>query len=241
MTTPAGRVNHPDTQAPAHVEGTTPIPQETPRMSQLRLHAPAALIALAAVLVAGCGSTGLVNQWGMPGFSTPIHSVLVIAIKRTESNRRIMEDAFVTELGKRGVKATASYGVFPAALPDTQAVRDYVLANHLEGVLVAARLPAEEQTRSTPGYTTRESRTAYSPWTHRYNTYLVEVEHEGTTVSERVIPHRVDLWYSDHKGGQLVWTALGRSVDPSSASQVSKEMCTVVVSQLAKEGFIARP
>jgi hypothetical protein len=207
-------------------------------MIRIRPWILAAALALWIATTSGCASTGLVNRWGLPGFNTPMKKMLVVAIKRTEVNRRIMEDGFVSELGRYGVTATASYAVFPDAVPDTDAVREYVRANALNGVLVAARLPTVSHTQVTPGYTSTEARNVYSTWSGRYRTYFTEVQHEATSETQSIVPHRVDVWYADGRGGQLVWTAEGRRVDPSSASQVSKELCAVTVAQLAKSGVI---
>lgn len=206
-------------------------------MSRFTYRTLGLLAALGAFVLAGCASTGLVNVWAMQDFTTPMRSMLVVVMKRNEGNRRIMEDAFVRELDKYGVKATAAYKVFPA-VPDTAEVRQYVLDNHLNGVLVAARLPTRHETQEVPGYTTSEARTRYNSWTGRYQTYYTQVEVQPTTETVRVVPHRVDVWYSDHKGGELVWTAEGRSIDPSSANQVSQEISSDIVPALAKAGMI---
>ncbi len=208
-------------------------------MSRYRFRLPALLGALAVMALAGCASTGLVNVWSSQDFSTPMHSMLVVVMKRNEGNRRIMEDAFVKELGKYGVQATAAYKVFPA-FPDTEEVRQYVRENHIEGVLVAARLPTQRRTEEQPGYVTSEARTRYNNWTGRYHTYYAQVAVEPTTDTVRIVPHRVDVWYADGKGGELVWTAEGRSIDPSSTNQVSREVSSAIVPELAKAGIIPR-
>lgn len=204
----------------------------------IRFTRTAAALVIAVALAAGCASTGLINMWSMQGFDTPIRSMLVVAMKPNEGNRRIIEDAFVAELAKYGVAGTPSYTEWATALPDTQGVRDYVIANKLEGVLVAARLPTREVTETTAGYTTRETRVAYNSWAGRYQTYYVDVEHEPKTQTQHIVPHRIDVWYADGKGGSMVWTVETESFDPSSVTQVSQEMTGVVVPELAKSGII---
>jgi hypothetical protein len=207
-------------------------------MSPTRNRVTTWVLALAVLACFGCASAGLVNMWAMPGFDMPMKSMLVIAMKPNETHRRIMEDAFVGELRKYDVTATASYTAFAGALPDTQAVREYVRANALDGVLVAVRLPTQESTLVNPGYTTTESRTRYNAWTGRYDQYYTEFKHEPTTETQRIVPHRVEVWQADGKGGRIVWTAEGRSIDPSSANQVSKDMCGAVLPELVKADVI---
>src|SRR5207248_8464841 len=139
---------------------------------------------------------------------------------------------------KHGVAATASYSVWPSALPDTDDVRQYVRDNHINGVLVAVREPTEQRQQLTPGYVSTEPRTYYSYWTGRYRTYFYNVEHEPVVETFRIVPHRIDVWQADAQGGQMVWTAQGRSLDPSSANDVSREVSKSIVPELAKAGVI---
>ena len=72
-----------------------------------------ALACLAAGALGGCAAnTQLVDMWRDPtAVRRPIHRMLVVAIRRDETSRRIWEDGFVAALNKEGVDAT------PAALP----------------------------------------------------------------------------------------------------------------------------
>jgi len=199
----------------------------------------AGALVLGAGLAGGCAmSTRVTNMWALPDFSTPLHSMLVIAMKNNDANRRIMEDAFVRELGKHGVAATPSYSLWPSTLPDTNAVSQYVHDNGIEGVLVAVREPTEQRRDVIPGYVTTEPRTYYSYWAGRYRTYWYDVEHEPTVETYSIVPHRIDVWQADAQGGQMVWTAQGRSIDPSSTTDVSREVSKSIVPELAKSGVI---
>lgn len=203
-----------------------------------RTVALAGLISLVAASLFGCASSGLVNVWRDPQPPpAPMHSVLVIAIKKDEGRRRLMEDAFVAALDKRGVRATPSYRLFPSAVPDTQEVIEAVRRDGYDGIIVSSRLEPESLETATTGYRTREPRARYVPWTQSYRTYYVEVEHPGEVQVERIIRHRVDVW-STKEGGRLLWTAEGRSVDPTSSSDVNKEITGNVMPELEKSGII---
>ena len=167
-------------------------PSQTRRSVQL---AWPLLVLCAAASLVGCASTGLVNAWRDPtGPPVPLQNVLVIAAKKDVALRRLMEDAFVSELGKRGVKATPSYQLFASDIPDTQDVIDAVRQNGYEGVIVASRLDTQMETSFVPGYTTTEPRTRYNPWTQTYRTYYVGVHHPGYVETDRIVRHRVDVW-----------------------------------------------
>jgi F0F1-type ATP synthase membrane subunit c/vacuolar-type H+-ATPase subunit K len=208
------------------------------RRNVVSIAACALLLAALAVGLGGCAGTGLVNMWADSEIRAPLRNVYVIAVKPDEGSRRIMEDAFVSELGKYGVTATPSYRNYPAALPDSNTVREHVRAAGYDGVVVAARLETVMRTNEVAPYTTTEARTAYSSWTGRYHTYYVDVVHEGETETTTIVPHRVDVWAADGVGGHLVWTGEGRSIDPNSSSQVSKEIIDRILPELAKARIV---
>jgi hypothetical protein len=208
-------------------------------------HAAARLLSLlvlaaAALGVAGCGSSQLMNMWRNPDLpATPMDHLFVIAVKNDPARRRIMEDAFVKALSSHGVEATPSYRVFPDALPDSAQVRDSVRAGGYDGVLVASRLPSQTSSVYVPGYTTIEPRTRYNTWRNAYYTYYVDVVHPGYVEEQKLVRHRVDVW-SVGDNGQLVWSAVGQSIDPQSLSQVSQEISGRIVPELVKTGVIRK-
>lgn len=187
---------------------------------------------LAALLLAGCASTGLVDKWSAPGYAEPMNEMLVIAVKPDEAQRRVMEDAFVEELSHHDVRAIPSYMAFNGAVPDTQAVRQYVRRHGVDGVLVAVGLPEEHELQTYPPHTATEPVSVYDYWTGTYNVYYMDVVHRSPTTIVEVIPHRIDVWHANGRGGELVWTGRTRSMDPASASAVSEEVSHRIVPAL---------
>ena len=189
---------------------------------------------------AGCATSGLVNAWRDPtGPGAPLDNVLVIAVKPDEGARRLMEDAFVSALAREGLRATPSYRLFGTAVPDTQQVIDAVARDGYDGVIVSSRLSTDTVETYVPGYTTTEPRTRYSTWRQRYHTYYVDVEHPGYVAVDRIARHRVEVW-SVTDGGRLLWTAEGQSIDPTSNSQINKEITKAVIPELVESGILAR-
>ena len=79
--------------------------------------------------------------------NSPLKKILVIAVRKDAVWRRIWEDAFVAEFSNDGVKAIASYNLFPNALPDTNQVAGAVQENEFDGILV--NRPLEQGNRNT--------------------------------------------------------------------------------------------
>ena len=196
-----------------------------------------ALLALALPL-AGCASSGLTNQWRDPAYGAPpMKNLLVIAMKRDPTRRRLWEDGLVGPLSRHGMTATPSYLRFPNALPDTQEVIAVVRAHAYDGVVVVSRLPDDAEHRVEPGVVTTVPVVTPDTWTNRYTRYWEQQQREATIAEQRVVRHVVELWATSG-GGRVVWSATGESVDPGSIEQVKRELAGSVVPALAKQKLI---
>ena len=130
------------------------------------------LLLFAVLLLGGCAASAhLTDMWSDPEAGGPaMRRTFVFAMERDEAKRRIMEDAFVSALTKRGVTADPSYRLFPASVPDSGVIQDAIEHGNYDGVIAISRLSTQTQTNYVPGYTTTETRTRYNPWTGRYRT-----------------------------------------------------------------------
>ncbi len=211
-----------------------------PRPALARLRSVSLLLPALAAVLSGCATSGLTDQWRDTQYrGGALTKVLVIAVTPAASRRRMLEDAFVSALGRHGATATPSYRLFEAATPDTQEVIEAVRANGFDGVLVASKMTTLVDRREVRGYTSAEERGRFNPWTQRYHAYLVEVRHPGYTETERVVRHRVDVW-TTRDGGTLLWTAVGSSVDPASGTQIDREITAHVIPQLIHAGVLTK-
>ena len=195
----------------------------------------------ALALLAGCGAgTQLTNMWADPEYgNAPMHSIVVVAMRDDPRRRRIMEDAYAAQLERHGVEVTSSYTLFPRAVPDTDEIFRAVEDRRIDGVLMVSPLPTERQSYYVPGYVTTRPVYGYNPWTGRYHERWAYVHQPGHREVQRTARHQIDL-YDTGADSRLVWTAVGESIDPSSANEVSQEVARRVVPELQKRGIIAR-
>lgn len=192
----------------------------------------------ALLLMAGCGTTSLVNMWRDPQYSSgSLRSVMVIAVRKDPVVRRIWEDAFVHQFTKEGVTATPSYQVFPDAMPDTDAVRQHVRDKGYDGVLITSRVGAQEVATYVPGYVTKEPVTVFRPLWGSYVTYYRDVYHPGYTEVDSAVHVRTDLWTNPGEG-KLVWSGTSTTLDPRSSANFSHEVSDLVVDELRKNHVI---
>jgi hypothetical protein len=164
--------------------------------------------------------------------------MLVIAVRKEATKRRIWEDAFAGELVKHGVAATASYSLFPDAPPDTNQVITTVQTNGFDGILVILRLPTETNTHYVQGYTTVERNVNFLSYWHRYGAYYREIEHPGYVDSQTVAIRSIDVTTTGN-GGKMIWSATSRTPDPGSVADVQRGIAGLVVSELARRSIIS--
>jgi hypothetical protein len=190
-------------------------------------------------LMCGCASSTLVDKWHDPSFKAPpLSKMLVIAVRKEATKRRIWEDAFTGELVKHGVAATSSYSLFPDAPPDTNQVIATAQANGFDGILVILRLPTETNTHYVQGYITVEQNVNSLSYWQRYGSYYREIEHPGYVDSQKVAIRAIDVTTTGN-GGKMIWSATSRTPDPGSVTDVQRGIAGLVISELAQRSIIS--
>lgn len=190
------------------------------------------------VLIGGCAAPAMVDLWRDPSYqSGPMRNVLMISLQPDAGRRRIIEDTFVTQLGRLGAQVTPSYREFPTAAPDTQQVIASFEKNGYDGVLVSRALPSIEQTRYVRGYTTTEPITRRRPFQGAYRTVYREVYHEGYTETDRVIRIQVEAWATQGEG-RLVWSGTSEIINPGSFDQSKDQVIAHFARELSRSGVV---
>jgi hypothetical protein len=209
----------------------------------------------------GCTSSKLVDIWHDPVHQIlPLRRILVIAVRKDATKRRIWEDAFSSELAKHNVAATPSYSLFFDVPPDTSQVVDAVSANRFDGIMVILSLPPDTSTYHFEGYTTIENYTRYPlndnqrvryayrkyPFSDQdayhtsywqiYRTYYRQIEHPGYTDTTTTDIRAIDVTTTG-KDGRLIWSALCRTQDPRSVMDVQIGIARLVLKELTKNNI----
>jgi hypothetical protein len=113
-------------------------------------------LACVPVALAGCAATTQFNGvWVNPeaGNRVPVRHVLVVAINRDPTARRIYEDTMVTQLATRGIKAQPSYRMFPDEVPPPPPVVEATVRQAgVDGLLVSRVMRETTDVRFTPGH-----------------------------------------------------------------------------------------
>lgn len=199
----------------------------------------AALAMLVSAVSAGCAvQSEMTNLWKDPSFASgSVHNVFVVAIRPNRVRRRMWEDAFVKELGVRGVSATPSYSLFSGAPPDTQQVIEIVRKNGYDAVLASVRLPDETSSQYIPGTVRREQVTS-PDYYGRFHSYWVSVQDPGYTETEKIMRIQTDLWTTTGGSGHLVWSGTLRAVESGNDRSVISKVSKDIVPQLEQQGVV---
>ncbi len=200
----------------------------------------ATVIGCLIIQMCGCvSSSTLVDKWHDPSFKAPpLAKILVIAVRKDATKRRIWEDAFVGELAKQGVAATSSYNLFPSDPPDTNQVIASVKENGFDGILAIFRLPTETNMQFIQGYTTQTQEVRFSPYWNRYWTFYRDIVHPGYVDSQAVDIRAIDVTTTGN-GGRLIWSATSRTPDPGSVIDAQRGIAGLVISELAQRRIIS--
>ena len=167
----------------------------------------------------------------------PMNTMLVIAVKKNQTSRRIWEDGFAAELARRGVTPTPSYRLFPSEVPDTSQVIAAVKANNYDGVLTVSRLASEMNTTYVPGYVETKPVYGYNELQKKYYTYYEREYHPGFTDSTKIVRHEANVW-TTREGGRMIWSGTGEVLDPASSKAVNDEIVNLIIPELEKDGIV---
>jgi hypothetical protein len=190
-------------------------------------------------LMISCASTQLRQTWVNPNVSNVrIHKVIAIALSKDPARRRMMEASMVEQIRDKTPEVTA--------IESSTLIPDETLSNEdeLRRVLERADADAELVMRVTnvqrsdlyvPG------RTTYVPEYYRtfwgYYRYWVPVAYEpGYVERQRDVQVETELYVKP--GGDLVYSALSRTLNPSSAADLAHDVTGVVAKDLNEKGLL---
>lgn len=190
------------------------------------------------ILIENCSSSVLVDVWNDPSFhEPPLKKVFVIAIRKDPVQRRIWEDAFVAELSKHGVEATASYHLFQDVLPDTNQIIQIVQEKGFDGILVTRLLRTETKTHYNQSYVTKEQISRYNVFRKNYDTYYHDVEHPAYIDSQIVDRRAIDVWVI-RNDERMIWSATSNSPERYSVEDVQNDIADLVIPELMRNAII---
>ncbi len=192
------------------------------------------------LLTTSCGTSKLIATWHDATFAGKhiVKDVLIIAVTKDETIRRLYEDEFVDTLSKDGVRAIASYTLSqPDIKPTTEGVDAAVKEAGAQSVLITRYLGTDTKEQYRPPQRTMVYADPYYRGIHGYYPMAYgEVYSPGYTVKVTTISLESNLYES--KTGTIVWSTRSESINPSMTKKYVVELVNLFIGDLKKANLL---
>lgn len=177
-------------------------------------------------LMLGCSTVSVDNQWRDPSFAgPPLSSVLVVAITRSDTMKRVFEDVFSQELQAAGVRAERSYVRLPQGA--TSLNLNDLKTTGIDGVLTTRVERVEKKINVTPS----------GPSYGRFYGWYGSAWASTPDVSQyEVVTLETSVW--DVKTEKVVWTVTTQGVRTNDLTQATKDLASTLIPKLRSEGVL---
>lgn len=193
-------------------------------------------IAIAAVsLITGCEpSTKVTKSWRDPAVTIEqgtYKKVLVVALLKDESSRRIVEDALVKKLDGRGI---ASYTQSFSTNKDGDAVEKQLKQEGYDGAIVLRLVDIEKETSYVPGTTTYP--TYYGRFGGYYGGAYGGYGSPGYYQEDKIYTIETNVYSLN--SDKLVWSGTTATTNPGKMNKVIEDIATALTDQMVADGFL---
>lgn len=214
----------------------------------IRLFAFAVSTVLLVVALWGCAGTTLQNVWKDDGYAGRVTSVLVLGATKDRTIRRMFESELSALLRTKGINAIPSFSLFMSDdVIDKNVILDKAQESQIDSVLITQVLDVKSyKERITdinhmpryPGFYRYSD--CYMTYRHPcgwYDYYWTGYSTVRTYDIEYLVSHAETGLYL-LEGERMVWSALTETETVDDVAESVREMVTVIVNQLEKDGMI---
>jgi hypothetical protein len=189
---------------------------------------------LVVFLIVSCGpSTNIVKSWKAPGATvqtTPNSKILVVAMVKDESSRRVIEDEIVARLKGKGVQSYSQITPEIMKKENTDALDNVLKEGQYTDVILMTLTNIEKEVNYSSGTTYGGYGGYYRYGAGFYSTpsyYSEDKNYMVETTLYSVNPNK------------LVWAGTTSTVNPSNIKKTVNEIANAVTEQMKKDGLIA--
>lgn len=194
------------------------------------------LSAFIAAAIVGCGpSTQIVKTWQEPNVTldrSKANKVLVVAMVKDETSRRVIEDELVKRIG---ANATASYGFINSDMlkeANGDKFMEKLKQDKYNYVLLMRLADVEKETSYVPGTTTGY----YGGYGRFYGYGAGMYSTPGYYTTDKNYFIETTVYSVDPD--KLLWTGTTKTVNPSKIEKTVNEIADVVSEKMTKDGFL---
>lgn len=182
-------------------------------------------------------STKIEKSWVEPGATIapdPKNKVMVIALVKDETSRRVIED----ELVKRfKVPAVASYRFLTTEMikaASDEALNNMITKENFTHILLMRLADIEKETNYVPGTTTG----FYGGYGMYYGYGAAMYSTPGYYTTDK--NYMIETTLYSVTPNKLLWTGTTKTVNPSKVNKAVNEIADVIVAKMKEDGFIKK-
>jgi hypothetical protein len=179
-----------------------------------------------------CGpSTKIEKSWTDPSFTSatakPFNKVLVVALLKDESTRRIAEDKMVAQI-HHGT-AVQSYNYLQGTEVKENEVTERLKKEGFDGVVVMRLADIDKTTSYVPG-------NSYGGWYGYYRYAAPAYYNSGYYTTDKTYYVETNIYSLE--SNKLLWSGMTSTVNPSKADKMVDDIISTIKGQMKKEGLV---
>jgi hypothetical protein len=192
---------------------------------------------LCAASIAACATTEVKAVWKDEAYRSQPKRVLVIAMFKNQTIRRMVEDEFRNSLKSRGTEAATGYEVFPGnEHPSRERVVEQVKAGGFDSLLMTRLIDTWTEHRTVRGSETYAPAPNAVPMRGYYAHGYTSMYSPSYQVEDRFATVETNLY--DAATEKLVWTATSDTWMSEKEQKLVKTYVAVMVESLRKQKII---
>jgi hypothetical protein len=202
---------------------------------KFRVRACVFLALSAGVMLVGCGSTELVNQWSNPAYTSPsFKRAIIIGVARQTSVRRTFEDEFAAQLKAAGIDAVPSYQyIHEEGQVEEGRIKQAVTEAGADAAIITRLVRSEQKTEVTPGFYHPAPAYGFYGW---YSSGWAGYYEPPRVYQYEVYTSETSLY--DMVKNQVVWSGTARTTAPGDINKEIKKYAEIMVRALKDKNLI---
>lgn len=192
------------------------------------------------VLVAA--STKLVMSWKNPNYPEPhFKRILVLGMSDRTEVRANFEDALSGKIARPGIETIPGNQILlrpEGTTVDLSYIKTQVRSNHVDAVIVSRLVKVDKNIKYVPGTTFYMPYPYYGTFYGYYGAVYQEVYTPGYLREEKKVRIETNLYAIKGEEGELAWTAVSDTFDPSSPKKAIDSVVKLVVKELEKGNLL---
>jgi hypothetical protein len=200
------------------------------------------LLVLAAVTLANGKSTKLVASWKNPEYSGPrFRRILVLGMSAKPGVRADFEDALSKLVARDGVEAIPGNTILlrpEGTHLDMNYLKTQIRDFKIDAVIVSRLVKVESSTTYIPGQAYVVPYPYYRSFYGYYGAVYPVVYSPDYLSTDTRVRVETNVYASTAPDGELVWTGISDTFNPSSADKVIDGLSKLLVKELQKESVL---